>query len=192
MSSFLAHLSRMKYVNRWGLMRNTVMENDMEHSYMVSIIAHMLAVITNERYKGNVNIEKIILMAVYHEASEVMTGDLPTPVKYFDEEIYQAYSKIESRANDKLISVLPEDLQSHFSSLLKPDKDTDEWSIVKDADRIAAYIKCMEELKVGNTEFTTAKNNLAERIKSSKFPAVDDFMKEFVPSFGLTLEELYI
>ena len=190
MNHFLAYLSRMKYVRRWGLMRNTTQENVMEHSYMVSLIAHMLSEITNKRYNGNVNIEKVLLMALYHEAAEVLTGDLPTPVKYFDPEIRESYAKIENAATDALFNLLPEDLSNGFKDYFYPDKNSMEWKIVKAADKIAAYIKCAEEHRMGNTEFTTAKEDIYKEIEKSPLLCVKDFINEFADGFGMNLDQI--
>ena len=190
MSSFIAYLSRLKYVYRWGLKRNTAIENDMEHSYMAAVISHMLAVSTNVRYSGSLDIGKVTLLAVFHDSSEVLTGDMPTPIKHFDRNIYEAYTKMEEHAANKLLGILPEDLRPSFSGLLKPDKDADEWKVVKAADRIAAYIKCMEEIKAGNREFEQALEEVGSDLKNNKLPAVADFMTEFAPSFTMTLDQL--
>ena len=186
----MAYLSRLKHVYRWGLMRSTALENGMEHSYMTCVIAYMLAVITNIRHGGSIDAEKITLFAVFHDAPEVLTGDLPAPVKYFDPEIYAAYSHMEEFAAERLIGLIPEDLREPFASVIKPDKNSEEWKFVKAADRIAAYLKCAEELKTGNNEFVKAYEEIGNDLKKSELPAVADFLNEFAPAFSMTLDQL--
>ena len=190
MSHFFAYMSRMKLILRWGLMRNTHQENDQEHSLQVAMIAHALAVIDRVRYGGDVDANHVLSLAVYHDASEVITGDLATPIKYFNPEIRQAFSSVEKVAAEKLVAMLPEDLQASYQPLLLPDEDTPAWRIVKAADRISAYLKCVEEEKAGNKEFEKAKISILASIQELGMPAVADFMREFVPSFELTVDEL--
>ena len=142
---FYAYMSRMKLIKRWGLRHNTREENDQEHSLQVAMIAHALAVYKNRRYGGNVDVEKVLLYALYHEAAEVITGDLASPIKYFNPGIRDAYKEIERMASEKLLEYLPEDMQGDFRALLFPDEESYEWRIVKAADRISAYVKCLEE-----------------------------------------------
>ena len=189
MSSFMAYLSRLKYVGRWGLMRNTAQENGMEHSYMAAAIAHMLGVITNEG-GGALDLGKIVLYSLYHDAAEVLTGDLPTPVKYFDPDIYKAYSNMEEFAADALLNLLPENLREPYSSVMKPDKTSEEWKIVKAADRISAYLKCVEEIRSGNMEFTKAHEQIEKNLRNCEIPAVAVFLEEFAPAFSMTLDQL--
>jgi len=189
MSSFLAYLSRLRHVYRWGLMRNTALENTMEHSYMVAVIAHTLAAITNTRHNGALDYGKTALYALYHDVTEVLTGDLPTPVKYFDKDIRDAYAHMETFASEKLLSIIPEDLRPQFTGLVTPDTDTEEWRVVKAADRIAAYLKCVEELKAGNNEFKQAHDEIGAALATCG-PAVSDFLTEFAPSFSMTLDQL--
>ena len=166
--NFYAFMDRMKYIKRWSLMRSVREENIMEHSQQVAFIAHALAVITNKLYGGNLDCEKCVLYAIYHECSEVLTGDLPTPIKYFNRSITGAYKDIESAACDKLLAT----------------------KVVKAADRLSAYIKCLEERRCGNTEFEKAEKSIKEDLKSRNMPAVEYFMKNFIPAFSLTLDEL--
>lgn len=187
---FYAFLDRMKYIKRWQLMRSVREENIMEHSQQVAVFAHALAVITNKVYGGSVDAEKAVLYAVYHECSEVMTGDMPTPIKYFNTDIRGAYKSIEERAGEKLLSTLPEELRGEISQSLQPDETGEEFKIMKAADRLAAYVKCLEELRCGNTEFEKAKKSIEKDLHSRNMPAVEYFMKNFIQSFSLTLDEL--
>lgn len=181
----------MKYIKRWGLMRNTREENIQEHSLQVAMIAHGLAVIKNRCFNGNTDPLKVLLLAVYHEASEVITGDLATPIKYFNPEIKTAYKAIEAVANQRLFSMLPEELKAEYSPVFFPTAEDDEhWQLVKAADKICAYLKCIEELKAGNQEFIKAERSILRDIHSLNRPEVRYFMERFVPSFGLTLDEL--
>lgn len=191
MSHFFAYLSRMKLINRWGLMRNTHMENIQEHSLQVAMIAHGLAVIRNKYFLGELNPERVMALAVFHEVGEVITGDLATPIKYFNPEIKQAYSEIEEIAKNKLYNMLPIEMQDDFKSLFFTESDDEEnWIVVKAADKICAYIKCLEELKAGNQEFSKAKKAIEKEIKQFKLLEVDYFMDNFINSFSLTLDEL--
>lgn len=187
---FYAFLDRMKYIKRWQLMRSVRDENIMEHSQQVTFFAHALAVITNKVFGGSVVVEKAVLYAVYHECSEVMTGDMPTPIKYFNNSIRGAYKTIEERAGEKLLSTLPEELRGEISESLQPDENSEEFAIMKAADRLAAYVKCLEELRCGNTEFEKAKKSIEKDLHSRNMPAVEYFMKNFIQSFSLTLDEL--
>lgn len=189
-SHFFAYMARMKHIKRWGLRRSTKEENDQEHSLQVAMIAHALATLRNVRHGGNVDLEKVMLLAVYHEAPEVITGDLATPIKYFNPGIKQAFKSIEKMAASQLLSYLPEDLKSSFEPLLFPDENSPEWKLVKAADRISAYVKCVEELGVGNEEFRSASASILKDIEAMEWPEVKEFMEEFVPSFGLPLDAL--
>ena len=187
---FYAMLSRMKYINRWGLMRNTRQENICEHSLEVAMIAHSLAVIKNQRFGGCVNPERVALLAVFHDATEIITGDLPTPVKYYNPEIRTAYRQVEDMATDRLLSMLPEDLQPAYEPLLAPAEDEKElWRLVKAADKISALIKCIEERSMGNGEFHQEELALRESVGRLCCPEVDCFLEEFLPSYSLTLDE---
>ena len=171
-------------------MRSVREENIMEHSQQVAMLAHALAVINNKIYKGNVDAEKCVLYAVYHECSEVMTGDLPTPIKYFNNSIHGAYKSLEDRACDKLLEMLPEELREEMGAYVKPDAESEEYKIVKAADRLAAYIKCLEEQRCGNTEFEKAKKSIEEDLHSRNMKEVEYFFDKFIASFLLTLDEL--
>ena len=191
MKHFFAYLSRMRLIRRWGLMRNTYEENIQEHSLQVVIVAHGLAVIRNTHFGGTNNADRVAVLAAYHEAGEVFTGDLPTPIKYFNPEIKQAYVAIENFAKERLRGMLPVELQSTYQSLLFPTLDEQElWRIVKAADKICAYLKCVEELKTGNQEFAKAERAIRKELDQLNLPEVSFFMDTFAPSFGLALDEL--
>ena len=187
---FFAFADRMKYIKRWQLMRSVREENIMEHSQQVAMFAHALAVIKNRIYGGNVNAEKAVLYAVYHECAEVMTGDLPTPIKYFDNSIRGAYKNLEEKASLKLLSMLPKELEGDFAASIIPDAQSEEYAIMKAADRLAAYVKCLEELRCGNNEFAKAKKSIEDDLHSRNMPEVEYFFKNFIESFSLTLDEL--
>ncbi len=191
MYHFFSYMARMKHIKRWGLMRNTREENIQEHSLQTAMIAHSLALIKNRMFGGNVNAERVLALAVYHEAGEVITGDLATPIKYFNPEIKTAYKQIERVAEEKLVDMLPKALKGDYESLiLDRDAEGELYAIVKAADKICAYLKCVEELSAGNSEFEKAKNAIEKTIKEMDRPEVDYFMETFVPSFELTLDEL--
>ncbi|WP_158783671.1 5'-deoxynucleotidase [Pantoea sp. BAV 3049] len=190
-SHFFAHLSRLKLINRWPLMRNVRTENVSEHSLQVAMVAHALAVIKNQKFNGNLNAERIALMAMYHDASEVLTGDLPTPVKYYNAQIAHEYKKIEKIAQLKLIEMLPEELRNAYRPLLdEHQRSEDEMAIVKQADALCAYLKCLEELSAGNHEFQLAKARLEKTLSARHSPEMDYFVEVFVPSFNLSLDEI--
>lgn len=190
-SSFYAHLSKLRWIKRWGLKRNAHDENVMEHSWEVSVIAHTLALIKNRYYDGKVDANAIATAALYHDITEVITGDLPTPIKYYSKEINAAYKQIEHQAEIELLALLPIELQADFQVLIDHDKMTEEHiQIIKAADKISAYLKCQAELKAGNLEFETAAEQLALALGASVQPEVIFFMKAFVPSCGLTLDGL--
>ena len=189
-SKFFAILSRMKYINRWGLMRNTIVENISEHSLETAFIAHLLAVLRNKRFGGNVNAERCALLAMYHDTTEILTGDLPTPVKYFNPDIKKAYDAVEQTAIDKMISYLPDDIKSEYVPLFeKQECDEELWVLVKVADKISALIKCIEERQMGNSDFKKAEKSTLESIRNMKIPEADMFIDEFIPYYNLTLDE---
>ncbi|KMW72016.1 5'-nucleotidase [Photorhabdus luminescens subsp. luminescens] len=191
MSHFFAHLSRLKLINRWPLMRNVRTENVSEHSLQVAFVAHALAIIKNRKFGGNVNAERIALLAMYHDASEVITGDLPTPVKYHNPHIAREYKKIEKIAQKKLLEMLPTELQEDFRSILDDSQHTaEETFIIKQADSLCAYLKCLEELSAGNHEFNLAKTRLEKTLADRHSQEMDYFMQVFVPGFNLSLDEI--
>ena len=190
-SSFYAYLSRLRWIKRWGLKRNAHVENVMEHSWEVAVIAHTLALIKNRYYGGNVDANAIATAALYHDITEVITGDLPTPIKYHSKEINTAYKEIEKRAEKELLALLPDELRADFQALIHHDKMPEEHvQIIKAADKISAYLKCQAELKAGNTEFEIAAEQLAQTIAEYQQPEVIFFMNAFVPSCALTLDGL--
>ena len=187
-NKFYAMMSRMKNIYRWGLMRNTRRENLSEHSLEVAQIAHALAIISNKRFGGKTDPNYIATVAMYHDTSEIITGDMPTPIKYYNTEIKTAYKQIEAAAENQLKSMLPDDFKEDFDKIYNPDPDTHR--LIKAADRISALIKCNEELNMSNGEFSVAKKTVEKSIKEMNCPEADVFMKEFLPAFSLTLDEL--
>lgn len=190
MSKFFAYVNRMKYIKRWSLMRSIREENIMEHSQQVAVIAHALSVIKNKQFGGNVDVGRVVLLAQYHEVGEVITGDLPTPIKYFNPEINAAYKDLEKRACVKILGYLPESMRGEYEQYVIPDTETEEYRLVKYADRLAAYLKCVEEVKAGNSEFKKAKTSIGNELKGSKSQEVLYYLKEIAPAYDLTLDEL--
>ncbi len=191
MSHFFAYLFRMKFIMRWGLMHNTYPENVQEHSLRVAQIAHALALIRNRFFDGTINPERVTLLALYHDAGEVLIGDLPSPIKYFNPEISKAYREIEASATKRLVSMVPDELESDYREFLVPDEsEKRHQEIVKAADKLCAYIKCLEEAAAGNREFSKAEESLRATVEDLNLPEVDYFLKTFIPSFRLTLDEL--
>jgi len=188
-NSFFALISRMRYINRWGLMRNSVQENIQEHSHMVAVIAHALAVIRRDIFGGNIDPNFVAAAALYHDASEIFTGDLPSPVKYLNPDILTAYKQVEQVAAGKLLSLLPDPLQPAFIPLLT-EQDDEVHALIKAADRISAYIKCIEEEKAGNNEFYAAGKEVLRSITTAPLPETTYFMEHFLPAFTLSLDEL--
>ncbi len=190
MFKFFAFLNRMKFIKRWSLMRSVREENIMEHSQQVAVIAHALALISNKIMCKSVDISKVVLLAQYHEVGEVITGDLPTPIKYFNPEIKSAYKDLEKNACEKLLNMLPETLKEEYAPFIMPDESSFEYKLVKCADRLSAYLKCVEEVKAGNSEFKKAKTAIGNELKSMKVAEVEYYLKEFAPAYELTLDEL--
>lgn len=194
--NFFAAISRMKYIERWALMRNSRAETLSEHSLEVAMIAHALSVIGNVRYGHKMDAEKAALIGIYHDASEIITGDMPTPVKYYNSDIRDAYKSVEHIASDRLLNKLPDDLKVEFTGIFKKNEDDPEEmymrKLVKAADKLSALIKCMEERQSGNSEFRTAENSIRKKIDdlSREYPEVRDFLEEFLPAYGKTLDEL--
>lgn len=194
-SHFFATLSRMKYIERWALMRNAREETLSEHSLDVAVIAHALCVLANRRHGHHVDAERAALVGLYHDASEIITGDMPTPVKYGDEQILNAYKDVEIRAEQRLLDLLPEDLREDYEDLFFGGDDAEEIymrKLVKAADKLSALIKCMEEEEAGNREFRTAKESIWTAVQGmvAEYPEVADFADVFLPSYGKTLDQL--
>lgn len=189
MHHFFAYAARLRHIRRWGLMRSAVPENDAEHSLQVAMMAHGLAVIARDKYHRDVDPEHVLAIAVYHDATEVITGDLPTPVKYQSEELRGAYRSIEDIAAEKLTAMLPDEMQDEFKPYLHGGNDYAH-QLVKAADKISAYVKCLEEERAGNHEFNAAGESIRKSIEQIDMPEVQDFVQMFVPSFKLTLDEL--
>ena len=189
-NSFFALIFRQKYIKRWGLMRNVEIETLAEHSAQVAMLSHALALIGNKRLGKHYDLGKITVAALYHDGTEVYTGDMPTPVKYNTPELRQSYALIEEQAARTLLSHLPEDLREDYAPLLREDLPEDLHQIVKAADKLAAYIKCVEEVKFGNNEFIDAKKTTYASLKARNIPELDIFLEEFLPAFELTLDEM--
>jgi 5'-deoxynucleotidase len=192
-SRFLAHLGRLRWIQRWGLKRNITAENVVEHSWEVAVIAHLLATLHNTRFAGKVDANAIAAAALFHDASEVLTGDLPSPVKYHSPEITRAYKAIEQQAQRELLLQLPEDLQAAYRPLLLDEALPAEWhEFIKAADILAALLKCRDEMRAGNAEFTSALADITQRAQAmaGRLPEVGVFLEEFAPAFDLTLDEL--
>ena len=188
-SHFFAYISRMRFIQRWALMRNTAPENVQEHSHQVAVLAHALAVIRNEKFGGTIDPGAVAVAALYHDASEILTGDMPTPIKYDNPAIQHAYKEVEAVAEKKLLHMLPQELQSVYAPILTP-ADAEVEKLVKAADKLSAYIKCVEELKAGNTEFREAAAQTRKALEGYGLPEVDYFLDAFMDSFSLTLDEL--
>ncbi len=188
-ANFFALTSRMKYINRWGLMRNTRQENIAEHSLDTAIIAHLLCEIKNKRFGGNVNADRAITLAVYHDVPEIITGDLPTPVKYYSPVISEAYKDVEKAAIDKLLGGIPQDIRDSYVKIFDEENEKELRRIVKAADKISALIKCIEERKTGNSDFLDAERQTLASIKKMNMPEADVFLSEFLPAYSLTLDE---
>ena len=188
-SGFFAMLSRMKYISRWALMRNTERENLSEHSLETAIIAHALAVLGNVRFGRQVNPERVALLAMFHDTPEILTGDMPTPVKYYNPQIREAYGEVERTAGERMLAMLPEDMRESYRSLLMQDEGSEEHRLVKAADKISALIKCIEERKAGNREFVCAEQATEQALKAMQLPEAQVFLEEFIPAYALTLDE---
>ena len=189
-SNFFALISRMRYIERWSLMRNSIHENIQEHSHMVAVIAHALGVIRRDVYGVPCDPEACATVALYHDASEILTGDLPTPIKYHDEEIMSAYRRVETIASEKLLVMLPQELQAAFEPVLVGETQRELHPIVKAADKLSAYIKCIEERKAGNNEFLNAEKQTLAAIHAYNLPEAEYFIEHFIPAFEKTLDEL--
>ena len=186
---FFALISRMRYIGRWGLMRNTFEENIQEHSHMVAVLAHALGVIRRDIFHEPCDVNALATAALYHDASEILTGDLPTPIKYHNAEIMSAYHAVEDLAVQKLLGMLPPELRPIYENILRP-ADAEVEELVKAADKLSAHIKCLEELKAGNEEFRQAARQTAEALESYDMPELRYFREHFLGSFQLTLDEM--
>ena len=188
-SHFFAYIARMRFITRWALMRNTAPENVQEHSHQVAVLAHALAVIRNEKFGGQVDPGAVAAAALYHDATEILTGDMPTPIKYFNPAIRNAYKDVETVAAEKLLELLPPELQGAYVPLLRPE-DPQVRALVKAADKLSAYIKSLEEVKAGNMEFREAAAQTRAALEAMALPEVAYFMETFLESFSLTLDQL--
>lgn len=190
-SHFYAYISKIRWLQRWGLKRNAVTENVMEHSWEVAVIAHALALIRNRYFGSELDVNAIVVAAMYHDCSEVITGDMPSPIKYHSAEITKAYKSIERRAERELLGLLPEDLQQDYESVIIEENIPEEQRIIiKSADTISAYLKCQMEIFSGNAEFTTAAEDIKKRLDLLGRPEIEYFLEKFAPSYKLTLDEL--
>ncbi len=189
-NTFFAMISRMKYIDRWALMRNTERESLDSHSKEVAVIAHALAVIGNKRFNKSYNADRAAVLGLYHDAHEIITGDMPTPVKYDNPDITTAFKAIEDEANKKLLLKLPEDLRDVFAVALNCDSDKELQPLVKAADKLSALIKCIDERKAGNTEFREAEASTRKKILALDIPEADIFLDEFIPAYEMTLDTL--
>lgn len=188
-SGFFSMISRMRFISRWGLMRNSYQENIQEHSHMVAVLAHSLALVENRHFGGNLDPGQVAVCALYHDASEILTGDLPTPIKYANPTIQQAYHSLETLAEEQLLSLLPQELQEDYRPVLQP-QDPQIHALVKAADKLSAYLKCVEELKAGNQEFLQAKEQTYQALLRCELPSLDYFIRHFLPAFDLSLDQL--
>lgn len=188
--SFFAMLSRMKYINRWGLMNNTKNENISEHSLQVAILAHALVLIQNKYYGTNLNAERAALLGMFHDVTEIITGDMPTPIKYHNEKISSAYKEVETAAKDAIVSKLPDEFKDEYDKILDFEAQEPQlYPFVKAADKLSALIKCIEELRLGNKEFEKAKTSIEKSLSESKIEALKIFTDKYLPAFYLTLDE---
>ena len=187
--NFFALISRMKYIDRWALMRNTETENIQEHSHQVAVLAHALALIANQRFGAQLDPGRVAVAALYHDATEIITGDMPTPVKYYNSTLRDSYKQVEAAAADRLLSMLPPELRPEFEPYLR-ESDPEIQAYVKAADKLSAYLKCVEEVKAGNSEFRLAKEQTWAALMDKPLPALQYFIDQFLPSFELTLDEL--
>lgn len=189
-SNFFAMVNRMKLIDRWALMRNTTKENIAEHSHSVAVIAHILALIGNKKFGKSYNVERAALLALYHDTTEVITGDMPTPVKYYNNDIKNVYKDIEHAAGERLLAMLPEEFKEDYSPMFeKQEADKELWVLVKAADKISALIKCIEEHRMGNQEFEKALEAQQNKIDAIKLDEVKYFRQNFLPAYYLTLDE---
>ncbi len=190
-SSFFAMISRMKYINRWALMRNSYPENISEHSLEVAMLAHVLALISNKKYGNSLDVERAALIGMYHDCTEILTGDMPTPIKYYNSETKEVYKNVEKQAAKELLSMLPDYLYEEYETIFFKQKEEEYlWKLVKAADCLSAYIKCIEEEKAGNREFISAKAAIYEKLVEMNLPEVRTFLSDFGEAYKKTLDEL--
>lgn len=189
-NNFFALISRMRYIERWSLMRNSIHENVQEHSHMVAVLAHALGVIRRDIFGVPCDPDACAAVALYHDASEILTGDLPTPIKYHDDEIMSAYRRVENLASAKLLCMLPEELRGAFEPILTGETERENHDIVKAADKLSAYIKCIEERKAGNNEFINAERQTLAALHTYNMPELEYFIENFIPAFEKTLDDL--
>ncbi|MDY3079618.1 MAG: 5'-deoxynucleotidase [Oscillospiraceae bacterium] len=189
-NNFFALISRMRYIERWSLMRNSIHENVQEHSHMVAVLAHALGVIRRDIFGVPCDPDACAAVALYHDASEILTGDLPTPIKYHDDEIMSAYRRVENLASAKLLCMLPEELRGAFEPILTGETERENHDIVKAADKLSAYIKCIEERKAGNNEFINAERQTLAALHAYNMPELEYFIENFIPAFEKTLDDL--
>lgn len=193
MSHFYAMMSRMKYIERWALMRNSERENICEHSLEVAMLSHALAVIGNRRLGKHYNPERAAVIGIFHDSNEIITGDMPTPVKYYNQEMQELFHSIEDRATRSLIELLPKDLQPDYEGVFFPQPGEEElWRLVKAADKISALIKCVEEEKAGNREFESARKTVEAAIHKLDVPEAEIFLDEFLESYKKTLDDISV
>lgn len=188
MHHFFAYIARMRFINRWALMRNSYTENIQEHSHQVAVLAHALALIGNRYFGGSIDAGQVAVAALYHDATEILTGDMPTPIKYYNPAIRDSYKQVEAVAGEKLLGMLPQELRGDYAAALTPPHEVER--LVKAADKLSAHIKCLEELKAGNTEFRKAAQQTLSALQEYHMPELDWFMEHCLPSFSLTLDEL--
>lgn len=189
-NSFFAFIARMQYINRWSLMRNTTYETLSQHSYEVSVLAHALAVLGNRRLGKQYDVAQAALLGLYHDVPEIITGDMPTPVKYFNREMRSAFATVEQHASGQLLAMLPDDLQADYAPLLQTEEASDLTVLVKAADKLSAYIKCIEERKAGNREFLEAEQATQKALQALACPEAKLFIEEFLPAYALSLDQL--
>ena len=190
-NDFFAYMYRLRYIERWSLMRNVVKENVAEHSYHVALLTHVLCTIANEVYHRNVPTDQAVSLALFHDATEVFTGDIPTPVKHHNSDILRSFRQIEELAADKLLQMIPDELKAAYKPLITEKSENPELRrIVKAADLLDAYLKCVTELSAGNREFGTAKKQIEQAIQGMDMPEVNYFLMHLAPSLEKTLDEL--
>ena len=190
MSHFFALLARMKFIRRWSLMHNTQEENIQEHTLQTAMIAYHLCLLSNLHFGGRTDPKQAAVLALYHDAAEIFTGDMPTPVKYFNEKMRRTYGDVEAMAQEKLVQTLPEELQAHYKPLICSAEEDPAWPFVKAADTLSAYLKCRQELAAGNREFAEAFSSLKARLEQLGMPEVDMFLADYAPSSSLSLDEM--